>query len=297
MEIFNFYQMSNIFFHIFTRGKNEVLAVTWGLAFGVILWAVMFILQGVGLYKMARHCNLKHRWLAFVPFANICYMGKLAGECTFFGHKMKNAGLYAMLSQIVATALACMYIFSEWYLYTNHGAPQQTTDALTALPLWTGLTGFSLTVAKLSDISAQLLTIFSLVAQLLMLVLVMGLYKKYEPKNYMTISMLTLFIPVARFVTVFVLRNNKAVDYEAYMRARREEYFRRQQQYRGNPYNGNPYGQNQNPYGQNPYGQNPYSQNSYGQPPKQEDPFAEFASSNAKDTSSTKEDDSDGFFN
>ncbi len=284
MEIFNFYQLSSMLFHFFTRGANEVLSVTWGIILGLILWTVMFSLQGAGLYEMAKRRNLKNKWLAFVPFANICYMGKLAGECGFFGHKMKNAGLYAMIAQILSTCLACAYIFSEWYLYSRHGAPQQS-DALTSAPLWTGLSGFSLKVSKLYDISMQLFMIFSLISQLLLLVLVMGLYKKYEPKNYMSISMLTLFIPAARFVTVFVLRKNRAVDYEAYMRARREEYFRRQQQYRG----GAPYGQN--PYNQ-PYGQNPYT------PPKQENPFEEFASSKTEDDDPFfGNDNDDGFFN
>ena len=106
--------------------------------------------------------------------------------------------------------------------------------------------------------------------------------------------MLTLFVPAARYITIFVVRKRAPFDYEGYMRAKREEYMRRQQQY-GNPYN-SPYG---NPYG-NSYG-NPYNGGYAGQngtqpqPPKTEDPFEEFASK-GDETDGNKGGGSDGFF-
>ena len=101
MEILNFYQGSSLLFHMITRGENEALAISLGLIVGVVLWIAAFVLQGAGLFVMAKRRHLKKKWLAFVPFANIYYMGKLAGECGFFGHKMKNAG-------------SCLSVFSEY---------------------------------------------------------------------------------------------------------------------------------------------------------------------------------------
>ena len=295
MEIYNFYQMGCMIFSYFS--KDHVFTLTWAIIFGAVCMAAMFILQGVGLFVMAKRRNLKKKWLAFVPFANIYYMGKLAGECGFFGHKMKNAGLYAMIAQIVAVAFTCTYIWAECYLYFNHGVPQQETPF--SVPYWPGLTGFSLSVSKFYDYCELLLSIIGLAAELLLLVLVMGLYKKYQPKNYMGLSMLTLFIPMTRFIALFVLRDRPAIDYDEYMRARREAYMRRQQQQYGgygNPYNppyGNPYNR---PYGQGGYGE-PYGQNQgQRQPPKPEDPFEEFPSEENK-TESGQTDGDDGFFN
>ena len=148
------------------------------------------------------------------------------------------------------------------------------------------------------------MSLIQLIYEIFMVVLVMGLYKKYTPKNYMALSMLTLFIPLSRFIIMFVLRKREPIDYDAYMRARQAEYIRRQQQYYnqyGNPYGGprgpygNPYG---NPYGQNPYVQNPYA-NNHSAPPKDE-PFEEFASDKkGKGGGEPFEEmngDSDGFF-
>jgi hypothetical protein len=293
MELYFFYEVGRIIFSNTAQDYATIFrgAILWGF-FSLL---VLFIFQGIGLYTMAKRRNMRKRWLAFVPFASLYYMGKLAGECAFFGHKMKNAGLYAMLAQIASLLFSCAYIFAEAYLYIRHGKPQQGADVM-ATPYWTGLTGFSLTVSKFYDYASLLYSIIGLVSEILLLALTMGLYKKYAPRNYMVLSILALFVPAARFITIFVLRNRKAIDYEAYMRARREEYMRRRQQQYGGPY-GNPYG---NPYS-NPYG-NPYAQGGYSggnagqyQPPKQEEPFAEFSSDN-KTTEEKKDDGSDGFF-
>ena len=294
MEIYSFYQIGCLIFSFFS--KEYAFILTWAIVLGLVIWLAVFILQGIGLYAMAKRRSMKKKWLAFVPFANVYYMGKLAGDCGFFGHKMKNAGLYAMIAQIIAVLFTSLYIAAELYLYVNHGAPQPSADAMSN-PYWTGLTGFSLTVSKFYDYGGLLYSIIGLVAELLLIVLAMGLYKKYAPRNYLLLTMLTLFvpIPVARFIIVFVLRNSEPIDYEAYMRARREAYIRRQQQQYGNPYNpnGTPYG---NPYN-TPYGQGGYAGQNGGQyqPPKPEDPFAEFSSDEEK-TDAEKDNNSDGFF-
>ena len=121
----------------------------------------------------------------------------------------------------------------------------------------------------------------------------MGILRRYVPKNYMILSFLTLFVPLARFIIIFVVRKRKAIDYEAYIRARREAYMRSRQQYQ-NPYGyGNPYG---NPYA-NPYAppQNP-TQNSTS---KEDEPFAEFnGGSQTQETEQPNENKGtdDGFF-
>ncbi len=294
MEFYNFYQLSALFSSFFTKG--EVQTITLGVLVGGGLWILFFILQGIGLCTMARRRGIKHKALAFIPFANIYYMGKLAGECGFFGHKMKNAGIYAMIAQIFATLVAVAYVLSEWYLYFYHGVPQSETGVgvVTSIPYWSGLTGFSLTVSKFYDYGGFFISIFNLISQLLMIVLLIGLYKKYSPRNYFGLGMLTFFFPIARFIAVFALRNREAVDFEAYMRRRREEYIRRQQQY---------YNQYGNPYNR-PYGGSPYGMGGYGNPnpnpnpaPPAEEPFGEFSSDRKGNTGGEEKDEnSDGFF-
>ncbi len=266
MELYNLYEIGFMFVSPFT--EDERIAISIGSIIGVSLFLILFVLQGVGLYVMAKRRGMKRKWLAFLPFGNIYYLGKLVGECKFFNAKMKNAGLYTMLAQIVATAFTVVYTAAEIYLYYNHGAPQ--TDSIISSSQWVGLTGFSLTVSKFYDYGGYIMNILGLVVQILFIILLMSAYKKYAPNNYLLLSVLSFMLPVVRFIAIFALRKKVPVDYDEYMRKRREEYMRRQQQYYNNGY-GNPYG---NPYGQQPYGQN---QNPYSPPKKEEDPFEELS--------------------
>lgn len=264
---------------------------------GVAIWLALFILQGFGLSAMAKKRGLKKRWLAFIPFANIWYIGKIAGECNVFGQRMKRGGLYTMLAQIFTTVLCGLTIAVQVYLLVVEGAPEYDQFGF---PFWVNLTGFSAVAYKFYGISQYILPIFQLVYEVFMLILLIALYKRYAHRNYFILSMLALFVPVSRFIVIFVLRNRNGIDYEAYMRARHEAYMRQQQQYGGyNPYYG---GYNRNPYG-NPYN-NPYG-NTQNAPKPPEEPFGEFGNAptqndtNAQSTGAPSQpdpNDPDGFF-
>ncbi len=285
MEIFQIYQSFVFIFGVsYGNGKITPGVLYGALMTGVGVWLLLFILQGVGMYTMAKNRNMSRRWLAFVPFANIYYMGKLAGACDVFGRKMKSPGLYAMLGQILSVLFCASTMAAEILLFTKYGDFMVVNDSGTTQ--WVGLTGFAQYAYNYYLVSEYLIYIFELIYMVLMFILLMGLYKKYYARGYFMLSWVAVFIPISRYIAIFVLRNNKAIDYEAYMRAKREEFMRRQQQQ--NPYGYNPY--NQNPYNQNPYnrgpGGNPPNGGYPGYPPQNgaphnppsDDPFAEFSS-------------------
>lgn len=296
MEIYGFYNSSSLISEYF--GVSTPHSKIWGIAIALVIWSALFLLQGFGLSAMAKRRGIGKRWQAFCPFVNLLYIGKLAGECSVFGQRVKRAGLYTMIAQIVVTVLCGLLIASEIYLYNVCGMP--TATALADNPLyyvldWENLTGFSATVESYYVNSDYFLTIIQLVYEIFLLVLIIGLYKKYAPKNYMVLSFLCLFIPVSRFIVIFVLRNRKAIDYDAYMRARREEYMRQRQQYGGYGYGGG-YGYRGSPYA-NPYG-NPYApQQPTQQPQKPDDPFEEFSTEKGENAGKPVADDPDEFFN
>ncbi len=296
MELFSFYQIAT---SLFSLTEDEKLTFLWGPIVGGAIWLAFFLLQGVGVYAMAKRQGMEKRWFAFTPFANIYYMGKLAGSCEFFGHKMKRPGLYAMIGQIVSTLFTFLYIFSECYLYYNHGWPIQTEGAMGYYYHWNNLSGFANTVFDFYEYGGYFFSIITLVSQVLTVILLIGLYQKYSPKNYRWLAVLSFMLTPARFITLFALRNRQAVDYAEYVRRQREAYARYRQQYYGgygNPYN-NPYG---NPYGGgNGYGS--YGNGNYGAPnqPPAEEPFGEFSSGDksAGDKQSSGNDEVDELFN
>lgn len=283
MSIYGLTEIGYLILELFT--ENRVACIFWGAIIGVVLLAGLFVLQGAGLYTMAKRLNIQKKWLAFVPFANVILLGKITGECQIFGQRMKRAGLYAMLAQIACVLATALYLAAELYLYLQHGAP--IVDNNFESSYW-GLTGIAGKIEKFYEIIPYVTGILELIAQVLFYVLIVGLCKKYAPHNYMFLSLLTLFVPMARFVLVFCLRKRQPINYEAYMRAKREAYYRRQQQY---------YQQYGNPY-QNPYGR-PYTppQNPTAQKPQ--DPFEEFSNEpkGLKNKPTNPSDDEDEFFN
>ncbi len=319
MEIYNLFDTSKLFAQFFQNylvnfDTWKILAFCAGIA--LVLWLPFFILQGIGLCAMAKKRGFKKRALAFIPFANMMYMGKLAGDCNFFGRKVKRAGLYLMLAQILTTLVTFSLIAAELYLYIACGEPVEILieSGMYQIPKldWPNLSGFSYGVKVYFELGAYIVPIFELIYKVLLIVVMMGLLKQYIPRNYFVLSFLILFVPLSRFIIVFVVRNRRHIDYEAYVRQKREEFMRRQQQYYnqyGNPY-GNPYGRPYNGGYGNPYnngapnGNPPPAQGTNA--PKDEDPFAEFSSNNnsgnghenkGSSTSSNDENDPDPFFN
>ncbi len=281
MELYNLYYIATTFFSML--GASIPSVFYYGLAIGGGIWLALFILQGVGLYAMAKRQGVNGKWRAFVPFASTLLIGKLAGECRVFNQKVKRAGLYTMIAQIITTVFCVALVAAQIYLYVVEGAPKFTEWDT---PYWTNLQGFSNVVFRFYDISAYILSIIQFVYEVLMLILLLGLYKKYYPKNYMLFAFLALFVPLSRYIVIFALRNRTPVDYDAYMRARYEAYMRQRGQYGQYGGYGNPYA---NPYA----GQTPTST----QPP--EEPFGEFTSEGRKNTDESSEeatDDPDDFF-
>ncbi len=285
MELYNFYTTAYTFARFFSNDLKGI--VLGGAIAGVLVWALVFLLQGIGIYVIAKRLNMRGKGLAFAPFANIFYLGKIVGECDFFGQKMKRAGLYAMIAQIITTILTVAYILAEVYLIWNFKPLENEMGVL----YWVGLEGFAGAVNTFYELGGFLMSLFSLITQILLVILMMGFFKKYSPSNYRFLGILLFFLPVARFICIFAFRNREPFDYEAYMRRQREAYMRRQQQYYntyGNPYGGYP------PYGGSPYGMGGY-QGAQGQPTqKPEEPFEEFK----EEDSSPQSGDStgDGFF-
>ncbi len=318
MELWSLYESISIMVGVFGEGNpnstkygNTLLT---GALIATCVGVIFFVLQGLALYTMAKKRGLAHKGWAFIPFVNILLMGRLAGQTTFFGQKIKRAGLYAMIAQIIATAITLLYIVAEIHLhYKGCIAYVKTDDALEPFRAYWNETvkagRYERFLYGYYDTYAHLLNmIFGLMFEILMLIILMSLFKKYNPEGYIWMTVVVLIVPISRCVLLFVYRNRRAVDYQAYMRAKQEAYMRRYQQYYGqggSPYGGNPYGGN--PYGGNPYGGYPQNQ---GQPSlpqgPREEPFSEFDSHKnpeepfsefSSDKKGNDGDEGDGFFN
>lgn len=73
------------------------------------------------------------------------------------------------------------------------------------------LSGFGLYVYNFYRFSDFFIGIFELIYIILLLILLMGLYKRYYAKGYLLLSWLGLFLPVSRYIVVLFCARTKIV--------------------------------------------------------------------------------------
>ncbi|MBR2023292.1 MAG: hypothetical protein IJ996_02080 [Clostridia bacterium] len=247
------------------KGVEMPNAMYGALAVGGVIWAVLFVLQGIALYAMGKKQGVKGSWRAFVPFANLYFMGKVAGVCTVFGQKVKRAGLYALIAQIALVALCTTEIVGQAYLWTTEGMP--AFDQFNR-PYWGDAQGAAASLnTYLYSYNEFIRSIIQMVYEIMIFIVLMGIYKKYVPNTHFVFSILSLFIPLSRCIILFVIRNRDTVDYDEFMRQKREEFIRSRTG-----------------------GYTAYGTPMQATPSKPEEPFAEF------DEEKKNESDSDEFF-
>ncbi len=251
---------------------REVLYISLGVAGGLALICLVF--QGIGLQRMAKSVGAKHAWMGYIPFLNTYYAGKLGGETNFFGQKMKRAGLYAMLAELVYVG---MNIFSlvinlillkpEYYAekvaedgskYVEFVVDQVPTQ-------WRWMTDASYWCDILTYLLFIVMAVFFIITYL-------ALFRKFYMRNAMIMTFLSAILPFRGF-TVFAVRKNTPIDYNAYMKARAEEIARRQQEMYGGLGGRGHYGS---------YGAYPPPQQSPQQGTPQESPFDDFKEQNSE---------------
>ena len=114
LTVYNIFMMISAFFMAKNKAYSEAFA--WGGILTGVIWIILFVLQGLGLYAMAKNRGIKKLWLAFVPFANIYFLGRLTGDCDVFGRKLKRTWLYALIGQVLTVLLTAGMIFAQVFL-------------------------------------------------------------------------------------------------------------------------------------------------------------------------------------
>lgn len=261
--------------YLYSRGAEALHAnvklYVAAIAAGVGAWIVLELLLGFGLFSMAKKRNIEKRYLAFIPFVNMLYAGRLAGDTRLFGQRMKHAGVFVMAAQIVAVLVGGFTIFAKVTLHYNY-VLQPITDVATGRVISYSFktpVGGNTPASKLAsfliayvDIASLILSIAELVYSIFLFLVSSALFRRYAPRAFTALSVVALFIPASFPIIVFVLRNRQPIDYAAYLKKQREAYYRRF----GAPgggyggfgsyggYNNSPYGGGYGGYGGGSYG-------------------------------------------
>ena len=186
------------------------------------LYLVCLLLGGLGLWVMGTRQGIKHAWLAFLPFANTYYAGKVAGESALFGQRMKRSGLYAMLLEILYVALQILslvisIILSNPAYYETRSVGESYTRQMVMenIPAH-----YRWMVAGLSWVPGVAMVAF-LILVVFLCTVYNALFRKYYVRSPFLMTFLSVMLPV-RGIVLFAVRRNEPVYYESYIRARVE---------------------------------------------------------------------------
>ncbi|MCD8309504.1 MAG: hypothetical protein LUD19_06590 [Clostridia bacterium] len=253
MDIFQFASLANNF-------TNELWIC---LLVGALCFVIVYIFQGMGLYTIAGHEGYTHRWMAWVPFLQLYYIGVCA---------QKNKVMNSMDTRMFAIAVAILDIvmfvgYSLYYVsyflvedYIMWEPVYYTTGTDVAYYTFGGWfntipEGLGWAQWIYQYLYNYILIWFELIFIVLKLFLYTSFYRTYSSRRYVLFSVVGALLPVNGII-IYCVRNNKGLNYNDYIRKVREDNYRRYQQ------------QQQ----QNMYNQNPYSRG-YGAPPPQNDPY------------------------
>ncbi len=282
MEFFDWINVVQIFTEYFTVATVSsaaeyvqvvlrILYISVGVAGG--LYLICLILGGLGMHTMAKKVGMKHSWLAFLPLANTWYAGKLAGETRLFGQKMKRAGLYATLAEIVYIGINVFALVVQFALYRPEYFVERFNEAGEFNGIYLEVARIPLSLRWLV-VANSVLSWVNVIAYLALILffcaVFFAFFRKYYARSPFLMTFLCAVLPL-RGIVIFAVRNNTPVDYDAYMRRKMQQYAARQ----GNPYGG------QGGYGEQGYDIYGNRTDGAGAPPKQDEPFSDFGDSSA----------------
>lgn len=257
-------------FSEFGSGQLRILFIAF-LSFTILLWIVNYVFMGIGLYKLAKNNDVQRAYLAWIPFANLYLMGKLAGKTSIFGWKIANIGLIVMILNLVTDVLSAYVDFCTYFPFSYKLVVKGVLGTVPSAYPSVWCEAFAI-IAEIADIVSIFFT----------LALLFDFFRKFNPANSMIFALISFFLSPIMGVFVFACRNKKAVDFNEYMRKRQYDYYTRNNQ---NPFGG----QNQG----NPYNSGEEKTNNYRPP---ENPFKEFPDGENEQNNS-KKDPFDGKFN
>ena len=249
-------------------------AIYIGVGVGAGIYLLCLIMGGIGMHVMAKKRGMKHSFLAFLPFVNTWYAGKLAGDGYLFGKKVRHMGLYAAILEVLYVAasafgLVILFLFLQPAycdpILTETGAfagAQFVEEKLPVAMRW----------LVTADLVCEILTyVFYLALIFCLCILFYSFFRKYYARSPFIMTFLSVLLPV-RGIVIFAVRNNTPVDYEAWMRRRMEQMRRAQGGGGYAPRDG--YGQGDAPGGA--AGPDPFSDFGGDAKDKDDDPFSDF---------------------
>lgn len=268
-----------------TISRGVVLSVALII---LAVYIAFYVLRSIGLYKLAKGQGVDKAFFAWIPCLWMFTACKIIGKTRFFNTTAEKVAVWACVLFSVAVIVPFIINFLKLFPYVAYylEGGKLTVNVSQGLVIYAESDFVNNFDTKTINAIINILGVFSYILRIAEIFITVSVYialfKKFWPQHYILAAVLSFFGLFGVFV--FVIRNNKAVDFNEYIRRRF-------------------YGAGFTPYGNRYYGQNgngaPYGNSSEDTEPfgefsdRPEEPFGEFSDGSDK---RKKNNDSDDFF-
>lgn len=285
----DFFELLN-YSGLFLMGVDDPFTALWiSLVIAGVLFAVLYALQSVALYTIAKREGYKNRWMAFIPFFNSYYIGVVSDKNRFYNIPGKALSLALAIVELVlvagfvlSTVVDCFVFYSGLYdpVTQQVSVMGQTQTVTVGYASSARIAGTWL--GWIFDYLGNILTWVNYVYIILCVLVVISFFQTYACRTYVWMSLGCALFPI-KGLLMFIVRNNRGMNYREYIRGEQRRRYQMYQQYSSNaganggynPYNGRPSA----PPRDDPYA-DPPSEGQSG------DPFDGFGSSSGSSSSS-----------
>lgn len=164
---------------------------------------VLYVLQSLGLYRIAVRRELKNPWLAWVPVGNVWMLGMISDQYQYVVKgKVRNRRKVILGLEIAMVALLIVmllvYVMFLVNFFVNLPELDYMTEDQLGTVLWPllGILG----VCFVMEVVAVVLMVFEYIA-------LYDIYRSCEPKNATVYLVLSILVPVTMAIFVFLCRD------------------------------------------------------------------------------------------
>ncbi|MGN0803907.1 MAG: hypothetical protein ACI4MS_00805 [Candidatus Coproplasma sp.] len=215
---------------------------------GGICYLVLFALEAVALYTLAKKGGYKNKWMAFVPFFNTYYIGVLADKNKLFNVKIKTFSLVLAIIEVAYVAIRILNVVAITMLFNGGYLEPIFVDVPITdgtMPIFTGAYSISENLpANLywtswvySDMADYIEPIIDLAYIVLSVFVISSFYRTYAPSHYILYTIICVLFPI-NAIFMFTVRNKTGVSYSQYVRGVQQKRYAQYQEYMRNAQGG-----------------------------------------------------------
>lgn len=173
-------------------GIGTFLLVIWGvfILVALLVGAVFYVLQSIGVYTIAKRRGIRSPWLSWVPVGNMWILGCIADQYQYVAKKKVTHRRTVLLGMTIGLTLVVLAVNVAQVatLFSGSGAQLGAYAA------------GSLMLALVSLVLSVVAAVFQYIAMY-------DLFASCDPGNALLFLLLSIFVSVSYPILLFICRN------------------------------------------------------------------------------------------